>query len=58
MFRKGFFLIDTNGKMWWSTEKFFLEEIKLLLPYFVEFEEDGKILPKKYPSNFAVGGPD
>lgn len=39
-------------------QKFFLEEIKLLLPYFVEFEEDGKILPKKYPSNCAVGGPD
>ena len=36
----------------------FLEEMKSLLPYFVEFEEDGKILPKEYPSDCAVGGPD
>ena len=32
--------------------------MKLVLPYFVEFEEDGKILPKEYPSDCAVGDPD
>ena len=38
--------------------KTFLEEIKSLLPYFVEFQNDGIILPKKYPENCAVGGPN
>ena len=32
--------------------------MKSLLPYFVEFEEDGKILPKEYLSDCAVGEPD
>ena len=36
----------------------FLEEMKVLLPYFVEFKEDGTILPKKYPDDYAVGGSD
>ena len=36
----------------------FLEKMKLLLFYFVEFEENGKILPKKYLNDYAVGGPD
>ena len=31
-------------------------EIKSFLSYFVKFEEDGKILPKKYPSGCAVEG--
>lgn len=33
----------------------FLEEMKELLPYFVQFGEDGSILPKEYPKDCAVG---
>lgn len=36
---------------YWET---FLEEMKSLLPYLVEFEEDSKILPNEYPSDCAV----
>ena len=36
----------------------FLEEMRLLLPYFVEFFEDGSILGKDYPDDCAVGRPD
>ena len=36
----------------------FLEKMKLFLFYFVEFEKNGKILPKKYLSDYAVGEPD
>lgn len=36
----------------------FLDEIKALLPYFVEFNEDGSIVPKVYPEDCAVGGPN
>ena len=36
----------------------FLDEIKSLLPYFVEFPDDGSMLPKTYPEDCAVGGPD
>ena len=32
----------------------FLNETKSLLPYFVEFSDDGYILPKVYPDNYAV----
>ncbi len=32
--------------------------MKALLPYFVEFKEDGTILPKEYPEDCAVGGLD
>ena len=39
-------------------QKTFLEEMKSFLSYFVEFEEDDKILSKEYPSHCAVGGPD
>ena len=38
--------------------KTFLEEMKLLLPYFVEFQDNGTILLKEYPKNCAVGGPN
>ena len=34
----------------------FLSEMKSFLPYFVEFSDDGSILPKVYPDNCAVGG--
>ena len=36
----------------------FLSEMKSLLPYFVEFSDDGSILPKVYPDNCAVDGSD
>ena len=36
----------------------FLNEMKSLLPYFVEFSDDGSMLPKTYPENCVVGGPD
>lgn len=36
----------------------FLDEMKALLPYFVEFSEDGSILPKDYSEDCAVGGPN
>lgn len=36
----------------------FLEEIRLFLPYFVEFSEDGSILEKNYSDNCAVAGLD
>ena len=38
-------------------EKFF-EEMKELLPYFMEFGEDRSILPKEYPEHCAVRGPN
>ena len=37
--------------------KTFLDEMKSLLPYFVEFS-DGSMLPKEYPDDCAVGGSD
>ena len=36
----------------------FLNEMKSLLPYFVEFFEDGTMVPKEYPDDCAVEGPD
>ncbi len=36
----------------------FLNEIKSLLPYFVEFFEDGTMVPKEYPDDCKVAGPD
>lgn len=32
--------------------------MKAFLPYFVEFGEDRSILPKVYPENCAVDGPN
>ena len=40
---------------YWKT---FLEEMKSLLSYFVQFQDDGTILPKEYPEDCAVGGPN
>ena len=40
---------------YWKT---FLEEMKSLLLYFVEFQDDGTILHKKYPEGYIVGGLD
>lgn len=39
-------------------KKIFLEEIKLFLPYFVEFSEDGSIQEKNYSDNCTVAGLD
>ena len=36
----------------------FLNEMKLLLPYFVEFFEDSTIVPREYPNDCVVGRPD
>lgn len=36
----------------------FLHEMKLFLPYFVEFSEDGTIVSKKYPSDCAIRKPE
>ena len=35
----------------------FLDEMKALLSYFVEFDEDRSILPEEYSENCTVGGP-
>ena len=36
----------------------FLDEMKSLLPYFVEFSDDGSMLPKICPDDCTVGGPN
>ena len=36
----------------------FLDEMKKLLPYLVEFSEDGSMISKEYPEDCAVGGPN
>ena len=36
----------------------FLSEMKSLLPYFVEFSDNGSILSKVYPDDCAVRGSD
>lgn len=40
---------------YWET---FFHEMKLLLPYFVDFSEDDTMVSKEYTSNYAVGGPE
>lgn len=37
-----------------DVRKRFLDEMKSLLPYFVEFSEDGSMLPKIYPEDCVV----
>ncbi len=39
-------------------KKTILSEMKSLLPHFVEFSDDGSILPKVYPDDCAVGRSD
>ena len=58
MFKKGFFFDGHEQENIVEYRKIFLEEIKLFLSYYVGFKEDGKILPKEYPSDCAVGGLD
>lgn len=36
----------------------FLSELEKLSPYLVEFNEDGSMIPKEYPCDCTVGGPD
>ncbi len=36
----------------------FLGELERLSPYLVEFQEDGSMVPKEYPPDCAVGGPN
>lgn len=43
-------MIDINKKILWNTKKF-LDEIKELLSYFVEFSKNESILFKKYYKN-------
>lgn len=38
--------------------KTFLADMSALLPYLVEFQEDGSILEKQYPQDCAVNGPN
>ena len=54
--QKRFFFDGHKRKDVMEYQETFLEEIKSLLPYFVEFEEDGKILPKEYLSHCIIGG--
>lgn len=54
MFKKwGFFnkYKQNNLVEYW---KIILEKIKLLLSYFIKFGKNGKILFKKYPSNYTI----
>lgn len=39
-------------------QRIFIEQIKALLFYFVKFQEDDTILPKKYPKDCSVKGLD
>ena len=55
---KGVFIDGHERKDVVEYREIFLEEMKALLPYFVQFKEDGTILPKKYPDDCAVGGSD
>ena len=56
--QKGVFFDEHKCKDVVEYWKFFLEEMKALLPYFVKFKEDGIILPKEYSNDCAVGGSD
>ena len=55
MFKKRVFFDEHKWEDVREYREIFLEEIKSLLPHFVEFEEDGKILPKEYSSDCAIG---
>ena len=58
MFKKGGFFYGHEQEDVVEYREIFLEEMKSLLLYSVKFEEDIRILPKKYLSNCVVGGPD
>ena len=56
--QKGVFINGHEHKDVVEYKKTFLKEIKLLLTYFLKFSEDGSILEKDYPDDYAVGRPD
>ena len=56
MFKRGFFFGGHKREDVVECQGIFLEKIKALLSYFVEFKENGTILPKKYPDDCAIGG--
>ena len=56
MFKKRFFFDGHEHEDVVEYRGIYLEEMKALLPYFIEFKEDGTILPKEYPEHCAVGG--
>lgn len=41
-----------------ESRKSFLDKMKSLLPYFVEFSENGLMVSKEYPNDCVVSGPD
>ncbi len=56
--QKGVFFDEDKREDVIEYRETFLNEMKLLLPYFVEFLEHGTIVPKEYPDDYKVGGPD
>ena len=56
--RKGAFFDGHERKDVVEYRETLLNEIKSLLPYFVEFSDDGPMLPKVYSDDCAVGGSD
>ena len=56
--QKGVFFDGHEQKDMVEYKERFLSEMKSLLPYFVEFSEDGSMLPKIYPEDCIVSGLD
>ena len=56
--QKGFFFDGHEREDMIEYWGIFLEEMEAILSYFVEFKEDGTILPKEYLEDCAVGGSD
>lgn len=38
--------------------KLFLDKLKSLLPYLMEFSKDRSMLPQEYPDDYIIDGPD
>ena len=56
--QKGVFFYGHKHKDVIEYRETFLNEMKSLLPYLVEFFEDGTMVPKEYPDDCAVEGLD
>ena len=56
--QKGWFFYEHECEDVIEYQKTFSNEMKSLLPYFVEFYKDGTMVPKEYPDDYAVEGPD
>lgn len=56
--RKGVFIDGHEREDVVEYRKVFLDAIHSMLPYMVEFDTDGTIQPKEYPSDCCVGGPN